>query len=84
MIHARPDYAPIQDPRGLIPDDEPVILIRGQDICAIQTLDTWVWVARAWGVGEDVIAGVLEHRERIKAWQAAGNVKVPDLPAVTP
>jgi hypothetical protein len=31
MIHARADYARIQDPAGKIPDDEPVFLLRGQD-----------------------------------------------------
>ena len=27
MIHARPDYNRIQDPAGLIPDDEPVMTV---------------------------------------------------------
>lgn len=31
MIHAREDYNRIQDPKGLIPQDEPVFLLRGQD-----------------------------------------------------
>lgn len=31
MKHARPDYDRIQDPEKHIPDDEPVLLIRGQD-----------------------------------------------------
>lgn len=31
MIHARSDYNRIQDPSGLIPDNEPVILFRAQD-----------------------------------------------------
>lgn len=31
MKHARPDYSRIQDPLGLIPEDEPVMLFRAQD-----------------------------------------------------
>ena len=31
MIHAREDYNRIQDPAGLIPEDEPVFLLRAQD-----------------------------------------------------
>ena len=31
MKHAREDYNRIQDPAGLIPDDEPVMLFRAQD-----------------------------------------------------
>lgn len=31
MKHARPDYDRIQDPAGIIPEDEPVFLLRGQD-----------------------------------------------------
>lgn len=31
MKHARKDYNRIQDPAGLIPDNEPVFLVRGQD-----------------------------------------------------
>lgn len=31
MKHARKDYDRIQDPAGLIPDNEPVFLVRGQD-----------------------------------------------------
>lgn len=38
MRHAREDYSPIQDPRGQIPEDEPVFLIRGQDMVAPSVL----------------------------------------------
>lgn len=31
MKHAREDYNRIQDPAGLIPEDEPVVLFRAQD-----------------------------------------------------
>lgn len=38
MKHAREDYNRIQDPAGLIPDGEPVFLIRGKDIARIKYL----------------------------------------------
>lgn len=41
MKHGRPDYDRIQDPSGLIPDDEPVFLLRGQDAFAAQCVRDW-------------------------------------------
>ena len=38
MKHAREDYNRIQDPSGLIPEAEPVFLLRGQDELAAPTL----------------------------------------------
>ena len=38
MRHARPDYNRFQDPENLIPQDEPVLLLRGQDKLAPKTL----------------------------------------------
>ena len=42
MLHARPDYARIQDPANKIPDNEPVFLLRAQDITAEGTLRSWI------------------------------------------
>jgi hypothetical protein len=36
--HAREDYNRIQDSAGLFPDDEPLFLIRGQDMAGPETL----------------------------------------------
>lgn len=41
MKHARPDYMRIQDPAGEIPADEPVFLIRGQDIVSGDAVRAW-------------------------------------------
>lgn len=35
MKHARPDYDRIQDPEHIIPEDEPVFLLRAQDKFAV-------------------------------------------------
>lgn len=39
MRHAREDYNRFQDPAGLIPKDEPVFILRGQDKYAPQTVE---------------------------------------------
>lgn len=41
MKHAREDYNRIQDPAGLIPEDEPVFLLRGQDMFAPSLVREW-------------------------------------------
>ena len=41
MKHDRSDYNRIQDPDGLIPVDEPVFLLRGQDMSAAETVRYW-------------------------------------------
>lgn len=74
MIHARPDYDPIQDPRGLIPDDEPVFLIRGQDEFAIQTLVFYHGLCTDAGLEAPLVAAQIE---RMKAWPVR---KTPDGP----
>jgi hypothetical protein len=65
MKHARYDYDRIQDPAGLIPDDEPVFLIRGQDQFAIQTLEHYAELVEAAGGSCPLVR---EQIERMKAW----------------
>ena len=80
MIHARPDYEAIQDPRGLIPEDEPVFLLRAQDVCAPATLDRWIDFARISGVDPDMIERVIQLRRVMMLWQQKRKVKIPDMP----
>ena len=47
MKHARDDYAHIQDPSGKIPEDEPVFLLRAQDMSAPKTLNVWANALRS-------------------------------------
>lgn len=82
MKHARADYDErIQDSAGLIPDDEPVLLIRGQDICAVAAVDAWLKAARELGADEATIAAVQRHRLRVVEWQESNAAKLPDAPA---
>lgn len=80
MLHAREDYNRIQDPAGLIPDDEPVFLVRAQDVCAIPTLLAWIHQARHVGASEEIIELVKAQIDRMADWKISHAVKVPDLP----
>lgn len=82
MRHARSDYQErIQDSAGLIPDDEPVFLIRGQDVAAVPAAAAWCLAARKAGASVEIIDAVLRHIDLVEAWQAEHGVKVPDAPA---
>jgi hypothetical protein len=80
MRHARKDYERFQDPAGLIPEDEPVFLIRGQDVVAPEVLRFYALRADGIGAHSDLVEAVEEHAERMREWQKKKKVKVPDLP----
>jgi hypothetical protein len=83
MKHARADYDRIQDPAGLIPDDEPVFLIRGKDLCAPRTVRAWASVAHELGASDEIIKAALDQAKRMEAWQTLYESKVPDMPKAT-
>jgi hypothetical protein len=76
MRHARVDYDRIQDPSGLIPEDEPVFLLRGQDRHASSTLEHYAERLSAAGGDPQMVRLVLEHAGRMRAWPRH---KDPDL-----
>ncbi len=78
MKHARPDYNRIQDPAGLIPQDEPVFLLRGQDALAPQVVRFYAEKAFAAGLHEVANASFGQVSEML-AWQAGQKVKMPDI-----
>lgn len=81
MIHARADYAPIQDPRGLIPEDEPVVLLRGQDVSTVPAMRAWLSDYQDQGGDDPALIGAIEeHIVRVLAWQQEHMAKVADLP----
>lgn len=79
MKHARDDYDRIQDPSGKIPDDEPVFLLRGQDLAAPDTLRAYVAIAHKAGAANDLLNRVLDHANRMEDWQRRVSRKTPDL-----
>lgn len=76
MKHAREDYDRFQDPAGLIPEDEPVVLLRGQDSLAVRALEYYAELCED-NQAPDIAAKVKEHVALMKQWPKK---KIPDLP----
>lgn len=81
MKHARDDYDRIQDPAGLIPEGEPVFLIRGQDAAGPQTLRCWADLAHDLGADDAIVKAALHQANAMEDWQRKMASKTPDLPA---
>jgi hypothetical protein len=79
MLHAREDYARIQDPAGKIGEDEPVFLIRATDIVAADVVHHWAILNHEAGGDEELSNLALEHARRIRVWQARNGCKPADL-----
>jgi hypothetical protein len=79
MKHARPDYDRIQDPAGLIPADEPVFLLRGQDRAAPIVLEIWTAIVDAWGGDWEITERAKAHAHDMRVWQHKHGKKIPDL-----
>lgn len=83
MKHAREDYNRIQDPAGLIPENEPVFLLRAQDKHAPEVVAFWASLVHREG-GDGEIANMAMRQSRaMKDWQHAHGKKSPDLPDET-
>lgn len=81
MRHARADYERIQDPAGLIPADEPVFLIRGQDVVGADAVAAWANLHERAGGDPSVAAMARRHAAAMDAW---GKKKHADVPSVEP
>lgn len=85
MLHAREDYnLRVQDISGIIPDDEPVFLLRGQDILATETLEHYIIRLKAMGGDPRILALLEEHLTKMAKWSMDHSSKLPDLPDVPP
>jgi len=90
MRHARADYDRIQDPAGIIGEDEPVFLLRAKDQLAAGLVRQWsreLWRLAALeppGLRqEEMLAtarAVWAHAERMEEWGRQHGTKVPDTP----
>jgi hypothetical protein len=65
MKHARPDYDRIQDPANLIPEDEPVFLLRAQDHVAAEAVRFWASLQPG---GSELAKLARRHAEAMDAW----------------
>ena len=78
MKHARPDYDRFQDPAGIIPEDEPVFLLRGQDRFAAATVRWYADLIEAEGADPEMVRLCRVHADRMQAWRPR---KFPDVPS---
>lgn len=76
MLHAREDYNRIQDPAGLIPNDEPVFLIRAQDVVGAQAVLAWAEFAERVGASAEIVNMAREHAFKMVEW---AEKKIPDV-----
>lgn len=68
MLHARPDYDRIQDPANIITKDEPVFLLRAQDVTAAAVVDKWADLNAAMRGDETLIQFARDHAKRMREW----------------
>ena len=69
MKHARPDYDRIQDPAGIIPDDEPVFVLRAQDRTAASVVRLWAEAQKTLDDRDDQAIALAEaHADLMDAW----------------
>jgi hypothetical protein len=81
MHHACSDHYRLQDPTGLIPDDEPVFLLRGHNRHLPAVLAFYQeLVGRDSEVAPDLVRMVGVQRARVIRWQHAHGRKSPTLP----
>jgi len=81
MRHARQDYNRIQDPHGLIPEDEPVMLFRGQDKFLPGVLNYYASAIEVDATADPEVAKkVRAWIEVVECWQDEVTRKSPDLP----
>lgn len=81
MNHGREDYNErIQDSAGIIPDDEPVFLLRARDSLAPMAVDCWI-AHHVRDIGDcNKIASLQAHADAMRAWQKEHGVKIADTP----
>jgi hypothetical protein len=68
MIHARDDYNRIQDPAFLIPQEEPVFLIRGQDPNGAKLVRKWAEMNLQDGGDSRLSDLAMNHAIKMEAW----------------
>jgi hypothetical protein len=80
MKHARKDYDRIQDPAGLIGEDEPVFLLRAKDELAPAAIRYWATKLLLAGGDPATLKIALDQARRMELWSVAHESKLPDVP----
>jgi len=83
MLHARKDYNErIQDSAGIIPDGEPVFLLRARDKFMPLVLDYYATlVSQESGHDVNIVKNTLAHKRTVRFWQEDKGCKSPDMEA---
>ena len=80
MIHARKDYNRIQDPKGLIGEEEPVFLLRAKDRLAPNVVRYWAILLKNYGGDKDLVLRAEQWASKMEEWQKEHECKIPDAP----
>lgn len=65
----------------IIPDDEPVFILRAKDLAGPETVRLWAQEASDCGADRGLCARVAEWADEMEAWAMAnGGQKIPDVP----
>ncbi|MGA2412675.1 MAG: hypothetical protein ABSG46_20120 [Candidatus Binataceae bacterium] len=70
-------YGRITTEKGSIPEDEPVFLLRAQDVCAVPTMEAYVNECEMRGSPQSHLDGIDEAIARFEAWQRDHSVHTP-------
>lgn len=69
MLHALEKYnRRVQDSENIIPEDEPVFLLRAQDRVAPNAVLYWAEMAEKEGVDPEMIRLARKHAEKMVQW----------------
>ena len=78
MIHARSDYNDrVQDASGIIPEDEPVFLIRAQDRVGADAVRAWAYLHRLGGGSDVAYMMAMRHADLMEQWPIKKGADVP-------
>jgi len=68
MLHARADYQDLKVLDEKIPKDEPVFLIRAQDLAGADTVRYWAIKNRTLGGSAELTKSAIEHAILMDEW----------------
>lgn len=74
MKHARAGY---DKTMKKIPKDEPVFVLRAQDVAAADAVRYWAAVAQQKGAAPEIVSAAIRHADLMDQWPTK---KIPDMP----
>jgi hypothetical protein len=72
----------VEDPT-VVPEDEPVFLLRGQDIAAPDVIRYWAKLVEQRHGAPEIVKLAREQADKMYDWQRDHKMKLPDLPGAT-